>query len=182
MSPSTIVPTLTTARLTLRPFSPEDAPALHRMAATPGVMQYFPTPEPPDLARVERIIARQLGEWEERGYAWWAVTLPVDDTLLGWCGLQYLPDTSETEVGYLLGRAWWGNGYATEAARASVDFGFEHFDFAEIIGITHPNNTASQNVLKKCGMHFTAATRYFNMDCFRFVVTRAAWMSTRVMK
>lgn len=172
---STIVPTLTTARLTLRPFTLEDAPALHRLAAAPGIMQYFPTPEPPDLARVERIIARQIGEWDERGYAWWAVTLPADGTLIGWCGLQYLPDTGETEVGYLLGRAWWGNGYATEAARASVAYGFEHFDFGEIIGITHPDNIASQNVLKKCDMQFTAATRYFNMDCFRFAVSRAAW-------
>lgn len=178
---STIVPTLTTARLTLRPFTREDAPALHRQAAAPGVMQYFPTPEPPDLARMERIIARQIDEWDARGYAWWAVTIPADGTLIGWCGLQYLPDTDETEVGYLLGRNWWGHGYATEAARASVDFGFEHFDFAEIIGITHPDNIASQNVLKKCGMIFTAATRYFNMDCFRFVVTRADWSSAHDM-
>ena len=178
MSPLTI-PSLTTDRLVLRPFTPDDAPVLHRLAAAPGVMQYFPTPEPPDLARVERLIARQSAEWEERGYAWWAVTLPASDTLLGWCGLQYLPDTDETEVGYLLGREYWGHGYATEAARASVAFGFEHFDFVEIIGITHPENVASQNVLKKCGMRFTAATRYFNMDCYRFAVKRADWPVTR---
>lgn len=174
MSPLTI-PSLTTDRLILRPFTPDDAPALHHLVAAPGVMQYFPTPEPPDLARVERLIARQSAEWEERGYAWWAVTLPGTGTLLGWCGLQYLPDTDETEVGYLLGREYWGHGYATESARASVAFGFERFDFVEIIGITHPENVASQNVLKKCGMRFTAATRYFNMDCFRFAVDRSEW-------
>lgn len=171
------IPTLNTDRLTLRPFTPDDAEALHRLAAVPGVMQYFPTPEPPDLARVERLIARQIGEWDVRGYAWWAVTLPADGTLIGWCGLQYLPDTDETEVGYLLGRDWWGQGYATEAARASVAFGFTHFAFDEIIGITHPDNTASQNVLKKCGMDFTAATRYFNMDCFRFAISRDMWLT-----
>ncbi len=174
------VPTLSTARLILRPFTLDDAEALHRLAAAPGVMQYFPTPEPPDLARIERLIARQLNEWAERGYAWWAVTLPADGTLIGWCGLQYLPDTDETEVGYLLGRAWWGQGFATEAARASMAFGFARFDFAEIIGITHPDNIASQNVLKKCGMRFTAATRYFNMDCFRFAIGRDGWIAERV--
>jgi len=171
-------PTITTARLRLRPFTLADVEPLHPLVSAPGVMQYFPRADPPDRARVQRILAHQIDEWAQRGYAWWAVTWAADATLLGWCGLQYLPDTDETEVGYLLGRAWWGQGVATEAAQASVAYGFAHFDFAEIIGITHPDNVASQNVLKKCGMTFIAATPYFGMDCYRFAVTRATWQAT----
>lgn len=165
-------PTLFTARLALRPFTLDDIEPLHKLIAVPGVMRYFPRPDPPDLERTQRIVTHQITEWATRGYGWWAVTWAADGVLLGWCGLQYLPDTAETEVGYLLGQAWWGLGIATEAARASVAYGFEHFDFAEIIGITHPDNVASQRVLQKCGMTFTAATRYFGMNCFRFAVSR----------
>lgn len=172
-------PTITTERLILRPFTLDDVQPLQEIAAAPGVMRYFPTPAPPDLARTQRMVQHQIDEWNARGYGWWALTLPADRALIGWCGLQYLPDSDETEVGYLLGRSWWGQGFATEAARASVDFGFEHFAFPEIIGITHPENEASQNVLRKCGMTFTAATRYFNMDCFRFSVTRRNWQDAR---
>lgn len=181
MIATTPPPTLTTARLILRPFTLDDVDLLHPLVSAPGVMQYFPRPDPPDRERVQRMIAHQIDEWSLRGYAWWAVTWAADATLLGWCGLQYLPDTDETEVGYLLGRTYWGQGLATEAARASVDYGFTHFAFAEIIGITHPDNVASQNVLKKCGMRFTAATRYFGMDCHRFAVTQATWRATTVI-
>ena len=168
------MPTLTTARLILRPFTSDDVAPLHVLAAAPGVMRYFPRPDPPDLARIERLVTHQIEEWATCGYGWWAVTWAADHALVGWCGLQFLPDTDETEVGYLLGRAWWGRGIATEAARASVAFGFEHFAFQEIIGITHPDNLASQHVLRKCGMTFTAVTRYFGMDCYRFAIARPA--------
>lgn len=170
-------PVLTTARLILRPFTLADIAPLHEIVGVPGIMRYFPRPDPPDLERTQRIVAHQIDEWATRGYGWWAVTWAADGALLGWCGLQYLPDTDETEVGYLLGRDWWGQGLATEAARASVAYGFEHFDFAEVIGITHPESVASQRVLQKCGMTFTAATRYFGMDCFRFAVSQTDWQA-----
>jgi ribosomal-protein-alanine N-acetyltransferase len=168
-------PTLTTPRLALRPFTQEDIEPLHVIMSAPDVMRYFPRTDSPDLERTQRMIAHQIDEWATRGYGWWAVTWAADGALLGWCGLQYLPDTDETEVGYLLGQPWWGRGLATEAARASVAYGFERFGFAEIIGITHPENLASQRVLQKCGMTFTAATNYFGMDCFRFSVSLVDW-------
>ncbi len=135
-------------------------------------MQYFPDPNPPDRERVERLVLRQLEHWQTHGYGWWAVAWPADGRLLGWCGFQYLPDTAEVEVGYLLAHAVWGQGLATEAATAAVDFGFTHFPLAEIIGITHPANLASQRVLEKAGLTFTAATRYFTMSCYRFARPR----------
>ena len=161
-------PTVTTPRLTLRPFRGEDAPALFTILSEPNIMQYFPNPTTPDMGRVERLIARQIDGWDTHGRAFWAMEWGATGDLIGWCGLQYLPDTDETEVGYLLAKAWWGQGIATEAARRSVAYGFEVLGLAEIIGITHPQNTASQNVLRKAGLSFTGPARYFNMDCYRF--------------
>ena len=161
-------PTIRTPRLTLRLFRPEDAPALFTILAEPNIMQYFPNPTTPDMGRVQRLIARQIEGWETRGRSFWAMEWGATGELIGWCGLQYLPDTDETEVGYLLAKPWWGQGIATEAARRSVAYGFEQLALAQIIGITHPQNGASQNVLRKAGLSFTGPARYFNMDCYRF--------------
>lgn len=164
------LPTLQTARLTLRQFTLADVDALHQILQTPDILRYFPTPGTPTYERTERIVTRQLEQWQRMGYGWWALTTPSDGRLIGWCGLQFLPETNETEVGYLLAQPFWGAGLATEAARAALNYGFDHFTFPEVIGITHPGNIASQRVLQKAGMQFTRADRYFNMDCFRYAV------------
>ncbi len=159
---------LTTPRLTLRPFDAGDVPALFAILQEPDIMQYFPTPGTPDLARVERIVAGQMAAWETYGRTFWALEWRETGALIGWCGLQFLSATAETEVGYLLARPFWGQGLATEAARRAVSYGFDDLALAAIIGITHPANTASQNVLRKAGLAFTGPARYFEMDCCRF--------------
>ena len=159
---------LTTPRLTLRPFHAGDVPALYAILQEPDIMQYFPTPGTPDLARVERIVASQINAWETYGRTFWATEWRATGELIGWCGLQFLPQTQETEVGYLLARPFWGQGIATEAARRSVSYGFDDLSLDAIIGITHPDNIASQNVLRKAGLTFTGPAQYFGMDCYRF--------------
>lgn len=161
-------PTITTPRLTLRPFCLDDISVLFTILSTPGIMQYFPNPTPPDLPRVERLVARQITAWETHSRAFWALEWGASGELIGWCGLQYLPETAETEVGYLLAQPWWGQGLATEAARRSVAYGFDELHLDCIIGITHPDNVASQNVLRKSGLTFTGPARYFDMACYRF--------------
>src|SRR5512137_2872803 len=110
------IPTLTTARLTLRPLSEADAPALLQLLNTGDVLRYFPNPAPADRARVDRLIAHHRNHWAERGLGWWAVERHAPSGLIGCAGLEYLPETGETEVAYLLGRDYWGQGLATEAA------------------------------------------------------------------
>lgn len=168
-------PTLTTARLTLRPFAEADVDPLHRILQEEGILRYFPKPEPPERERVERLIAHHLAHWQEHGYGRWAVEPRAESRLIGWCGLEYLPETGETEVGYLLSKAFWGRGLATEGARASVQYGFEHLGLETIVGITHPDNIASQRVLEKLGLSFTNCARYYGMDCFRYAVERSAF-------
>jgi RimJ/RimL family protein N-acetyltransferase len=174
------IPTITTARLNLRPFTLSDVDPLHRILAVEGILRYFPTPDPPERDRVERLIAHQLKHWEEHAYGWWAVELRESGALLGWNGLQFLPETEETEVGYLLAKPFWGQGLATEGAQASVQYGFEHLGLATIIGITHPENVASQHVLEKVGMTLTGPAHYFGIDCLHFTMDRPsseAWES-----
>lgn len=167
------IPTLHTPRLVLRALLPEDAPALFQIHQAEGMLQYFPNPAPPPLERIERFITSQQAHWEEYGYGHWAVTLPGQPDLIGWAGLQYLPETNETEVAYLLDRTQWGKGYATEAAREAIQFGFERFDFPEIIALVHPENTRSLQVAARCGFKAVERKTYWGLELVRHVLARA---------
>jgi ribosomal-protein-alanine N-acetyltransferase len=164
------IPTRVTARLTLRGFRLEDTDPLYRILQEPGILRYFPNPDPPPPDRVERLIAHQLQHWDEHGYGWWAVEPHGSRALIGWCGLTFLPETGETEVAYLLARPSWGQGYATEAARASLQFALDRVDSQEIIGLTHPENRRSQRVLEKLGMSFVEQAEYFGMQLYRYAI------------
>lgn len=166
-----IIPVFTTPRLTLRPFTPADAELLHRILNEEGILRYFPRPSPPDLARVRSLIDGQLRHWEEHWLGWWAVELRSNGELIGWSGLQYLPETEEVEVGYLLSRAYWGQGLATEGALAALRYGVETLKLGSIIGIAHPENIASQRVLEKAGQIFVNEADYFEMHVHRYVMT-----------
>jgi ribosomal-protein-alanine N-acetyltransferase len=169
---STPIPTIRTAQLTLRPILSSDAATLHSIYQTDGVLKYFPYPAPPPLEKVERFVTYQQTHWEKFGYGNWAVTIHDDDAIIGWAGLQYLPETDETEVGYLLDKACWGKGYATEATRASLDFGFTNFDFPEIIALVHPDNLASLRVATKCGLMVVERKVYWGVEMVRHVIKR----------
>jgi RimJ/RimL family protein N-acetyltransferase len=164
------IPSLVTDRLTLRPLSQEDASALQLVLDDPDVWRYFPRTEVPTLARTKTYIEGQHAHWDEYGFGHWAIDA-IDEGLIGWCGLQFLPDTEETEVAYCLGKAYWGKGFATEAARASLNFGTTNLRIKEIVGLTHVENQASQHVLQKIGLKFVDRKFYFGMECLRFRIS-----------
>ena len=166
------IPTLTTTRLVLRGFTEDDVDPLHRILSDADVLRYFPDPRPPPRERVQKIIAHQLQHWEQHGYGWWALEPRSNKELIGWSGLQFLPETVEVEVGYLLGKPFWGQGLATEAARACVQYGFEQLDLQAIVGIVHPDNLASQRIIAKLGLSFVDRARYFGMDCYHYRIER----------
>ena len=100
----------------------------------------------------------------------WAVRFQT--TLVGRCGLQYLADSDEVEVDFIIDRSHWGQGIATEAGRAALAFGFSRLPITEIVGIVHVDNAASQRVLAKIGMQLTRQADYFGMPCYRYAIDR----------
>ena len=173
------MPVLITDHLCLRPWKLEDAPNLVEIMQEAGIFQYFPPSSPPTLEKAERYISFQLEQWGKYGYGHWAVTTSADGQLAGWNGLEFLPETQETEVGYLLGHAFWGMGYATEAAGAALEFGFRQAGLARIIGLVHPENLASIRVLEKCGMRFIDEKIYFGMEMRRYRIDRSEFENKR---
>ena len=173
------IPIIRTARLTLRPLQLADAATLHRIYQTDGVLHYFPNPNSPPLEKVERFITGQQEHWEKFSYGNWGILPDGRDAreIIGWAGLQFLPELNETEVGYLLDKPFWGMGYATEAARASLQFGFDHFDFFQMIALVHPENNASRRVLEKCGMKYVETIPLWGLDLMHHTVDKSSFMA-----
>lgn len=164
------IPMITTPRLVLRPFNMNDCDTLFAIVQEPDVFRYFPTTSAWPLEKVERYIHYQFAHWQRFKYGHWAMVLRETGQIIGWDGLEYLPETDETEVGYLLSREFWGKGFATEATSAIINFGLTKVGLKEIIGLTHPENIASQRVLEKSGLSFTRSAPYFGMEMFRYAI------------
>ncbi len=166
---------LRTRHLLLRPWTVEDAGALFEILQERDILHYFPNPDPPAREIVEAYIHRQLAHWKEYGYGHWAIVLPGEGQVLGWNGLEFLPELGECEVAYLLSRRVWGRGYATEAARAALCFGFENGGLESIIGLVHPENEASIRVLEKCGLSLVDRINLWRMDLERYRIGRTVF-------
>jgi RimJ/RimL family protein N-acetyltransferase len=152
-------PSLETERLLLRPWRPaEDLDALAAVNADPEVMR-FVTPNR-RLTRVETAaqLERFVAHWDEHGFGLWAVVprLEPHAACIGFAGLaipSFLPEIlPAVEVGWRLARASWGRGYATEAARASLAFGFERLGLRAIVAVVDAGNDRSLRVAEKLGM------------------------------
>lgn len=162
------IPTLQVGSLILQPLEPTDAAVLHRIYQSEGVLRYFPNPIPPPLESVQRFITAQQAHWGKYGYGNWGILPKGEKEIIGWAGLQFLPELNETEVGFLLDRPFWGKGYATAAGRASLGYGFEHFNLDHMIALVHPENLASRRVIEKCGMTYQQTISLWGMVLMRY--------------
>ena len=145
-------PTLLTARLRLRPFAGADADALFALHSNAHVLRYWDSPPWTDRARAERFLAMCEQVAEEGSGARAAVERASDGAFIGWCGLtKWDPVHRSASLGYCLDDAAWGHGYATEAARALLQWGFDTLDLNRVQAEADTRNTASARVLEKLG-------------------------------
>jgi ribosomal-protein-alanine N-acetyltransferase len=142
-----------TERLLLRRWRDDDRPAFAAMNRDPAVMEHFQgltAPEDSD-GFVDRIEAH----WDEDGWGLWAVEVPGVAPFVGFTGLwpaTHVLSRPSVEVGWRLARAHWGHGYATEAAREALRFGFEDVGLDEIVSFTVPQNGRSRRVMERIGL------------------------------
>jgi [ribosomal protein S5]-alanine N-acetyltransferase len=146
-----IQPVLTTARLVLRPFTVADAPLVQRYAGDALIADTTLNIPHPYLDGVaEGWIASQPGAWERRRAVVFAVT-PADEPLVGAIALELALEHRRGELGYWIGVPFWGRGYATEAVRAVLRFGFETLSLDRIHAAYLARNPASGRVLAGTG-------------------------------
>ncbi len=145
---------LKTERLRLRQWKREDFPAFARLNADPEVMEYYPDilneEESDDMAqRFEALITY-------RGWGFWVVEKLDNKKFMGFVGLHEptydLPVTHCVEIGWRLARKYWGHGYASEAAKASLAVAFEKLDLPEVYSFTSVLNEKSKAVMERLGM------------------------------
>jgi len=152
-------PELRSGRLLLRRWRDADRDAFAELNADREVMEYFPEPltrEESD-ALVDRI---EIG-FEQRGFGFWAVEVVASSEFIGFTGLA-IPGfeahfTPTVEVGWRLKRSAWGHGYATEAARAAITYGFDEVRVRQIVSFTPTNNMRSRAVMQRLGMSYDPA-------------------------
>lgn len=151
---ATVAPTLATERLVLRPWRAADRAPFAALGADPRVMRFLG----PLLARgaSDALIDRFVAQFAERGFGPWAVEAPGVAELVGCVGLSVprfdAPFTPCVELVWRLAPTYWGRGYATEAARAALRFGFETAGLAEIVSFTTRGNRSSRAVMERLGM------------------------------
>src|SRR5262249_54763446 len=137
----------------------------------PEVMRFLST-FAHNLDDARAIVQRRIDHQERHGFTIWAVIEKATAGLVGACGLKYLDDGPEIEVGYHLARPAWGKGYATEAARACLRHGFDRLGLPRIVAVVDPLNHASQRVIEKLGLKFERMGRYYNKELRYYAAQR----------
>ncbi|HEX4726465.1 MAG TPA: GNAT family N-acetyltransferase [Jatrophihabitans sp.] len=156
------MPELITERLRLRRWSDDDVKAMTAINSDPEVMRWISDGSLSDSRRTAASIARYERSWDQNGFGLFAVELRASGQLAGFTGLaipEFLPQIlPAVEIGWRLGRQFWGAGLATEAARAVLAFGFEQRDLDRVVSIYQPDNTASGRIMRKLGMRLIDET------------------------
>ena len=147
-------PELDTDRLLLRRWRQADRAPFAALNADPEVMAHFPAPL--SRAQSDQMIDRMEAAFERQGYGLWAIELRATGELLGFTGLNEVSFdahfTPAVEVAWRLARPAWGFGYASEAARAALAYGFDAVGLEEIVSFTTVGNARSQAVMRRLGM------------------------------
>jgi RimJ/RimL family protein N-acetyltransferase len=149
---TTLSVVLETGRLVLRQFRETDLDAFARICADAETMRYIGQGIPLSREEVWRSMAVTLGHWQFRGYGLWAAELKETGALVGRIGLHDPEGWPAFEVGWLIDKAHWGWGLATEGGAAAIDFAFQRLKRPHVSSLIRPGNAASIRVAEKLGM------------------------------
>lgn len=165
---------LTTDRLVLREMVPQDLDFVAGMLADPEVMRFYPKTY--TRAEAQEWLDRQRSRYQRDGHALWLVALRDTGEPAGQIGLvrQIVRGVDETEVGYLLARPFWGQGLATEAARACRDHALVTLGRARAISLIRPENEASRRVAERIGMRVVDRTPHWGFEHLVYAISRQA--------
>jgi RimJ/RimL family protein N-acetyltransferase len=152
-----------TTRLALRPLTFDDLDVVYRLDSDPEVMRYIIPPRTYEGTReyLQEVIDNYVAF---PGLGRWAVIEKSTGAFVGIHLLKHLEASGHIEVGYRFLPQYWGLGYATEMTQALVQYGFEQLHLQQIVGITNPENAASQHVLEKCGLRFQHMAHFYGTE------------------
>lgn len=144
---------LESPRMFLREIIPDDAEEAYNLNLDPEVIQYTGDESFKSIEKAREFL-ENYDSYRRFGFGRWAMIRKQDQKFLGWCGIKFNTETHEHDVGFRLFRNEWNKGYATEAARASILYGFETLNLDRIIAHAMKVNLASVRVIEKCGLKY----------------------------
>ena len=151
---------------------PTDLDDLLLIVGDPEVMKYLGVQAGATLNRDEarQALANMIQFWNQHGFGRWGVVDKLNGKLIGLCGLRLLEGAPELVYG--VSKSNWGRGLATEAAKASLRYGFEELGLERIVAVTRHANEASKNVLIKIGMSYEKEVTHYGVEALCYVATR----------
>jgi len=166
---------IVTDRLHLRRFRKEDLDTYAGIMGDHEIGKWFPKGEGYTREEAERSLNSILKHWDKHGFGIWAITDKEEELLLGRCGLNFITETSEVEVDFVLARHCWNRGYATEAAKAALVYGFGALQLDRIIALAKPENITSRRVIEKIGMRYVKNAEYWGINCAYYEISNAEY-------
>jgi RimJ/RimL family protein N-acetyltransferase len=154
----------------LRPATLDDLDAWHAISREAEEAWWGAASSTREDARVN--LAKHMSHQEVHGFSLWVVELNTTHEVIGATGLKHLEDGPEIELGYRFLQEYWGQGYATEAARASIGFGFDELGLEEIVAVTLATNKGSRRVMEKCGLTFVGRTAAYGHTQVKYAIRR----------
>jgi len=168
----TTIPTLETERLRLRPFQLSDLDAYADFCADAEVMEFIGPGAVFSRAETWNHIARMLGHWQLLKHGMWAVEELATGLFVGRVGSLQPEGWPGFELGWLLGKPFWGRGFATEAAEAALGYAFKELNQSHVISLMYPKNSASIRVAQRLGETIEAEITLFHMQVLQFGIHR----------
>ena len=163
---------LESERLLLRKWGDEDVAAVEDIYLKPEVMEFIPGGVwSPD--RTARVVARMRELDIEQGFGFYPVLLKSLGKIIGHCGLGFLEQTPEVEVAYVLDSRYWGQGYASEAAKAMIAHGFSRLNISRIVAVAFPQNVRSIGVMRSIGMTPLGTAHHFGAALVKYEARKA---------
>jgi ribosomal-protein-alanine N-acetyltransferase len=144
---------LETDRLLLREFDINYAESFYELNLNPNVIKYTGNSAFKDIDEA-RVFLENYSDYRRNGFGRWAVINKVNQEFLGWCGLKYDEKLDETDIGFRFFEHFWNKGFATESAKACINYGLKKLNLKTIVGRAMKENTASIKVLEKIGLQY----------------------------
>jgi ribosomal-protein-alanine N-acetyltransferase len=152
----------------------DDLDDLYFIYSHPDLSKYLSNEQPLRLDQTRAAINSITESWQQHNFGVWAVVYKKERKLIGHCGLKFLENTPEVQIGYLLLKDYWRRGLGTEAAAAVLKYGFEVVKLERIVAIAKPENIASRRVMEKVGMKYEKDAYYYENDVVYYSLSRQA--------
>ena len=160
---------LETERLFLREFVSSDGFHFFHLNNDLEVMQFTGDKAFNSMDEAQEFIDG-YDDYRKNGFGRWAVCLKTTNLFVGWCGLKLDKKTNEVDIGYRFYKKYWGEGFATEAAKGCIDYGFSTLNLKMIVGRSYVKNKASIKVLEKCNLTFEKEILYDNKSAVLYTI------------